>query len=215
MILSLHKKDVIAALIIGEAIAWLLTIMLRVNAPELPIPADLVRTLSGLSTFYALAITLPILSLVGLALAVAASRIVSILYQAAKFILVGALNTFVDLGVLNAFILATGIASGGGYLLFKTVAFGIAILNSYVWNKYWTFESSTKKAGNEAMQFGMVSLGGFLLNVLSAHIVVNVIGPQWGLGEGIWGNIGALVAVVVSLFWNFFGYKAWVFNKKR
>jgi putative flippase GtrA len=214
MAFSLRKKDVFGALIIGEAVAWLLVVMLRVNAPELPIPAGLAETLSAQSTAYALAVAFPILSVIGLAIAAVLSRAISILYQVAKFVLVGALNTFVDLGILNGFILVTGVASGGGYLLFKTIAFAAALTNSYFWNKHWTFESTGGKTKDEAVQFGLVSFVGFLLNVATAHIVVNIIGPQAGLAPGVWGNVGALAAICIALFWNFFGYKLWVFKKR-
>lgn len=210
----LRKKDIVGALVIGEAVAWLLVVMLRVNAPELPIPPALSETLASSSTAYALAAIFPILSVLGLAVASFLSRMLSILYQAAKFILVGALNTFVDLGILNGFILATGVASGGGYLLFKTIAFAAALTNSYLWNKHWTFESTGTKTKDEAIQFGLVSVVGFLLNIATAHVVVNIVGPQAGLAPGIWGNVGALAAIVVALFWNFFGYKLWVFKKR-
>lgn len=210
----LRKKDIFGALIIGEAVAWLLVVMLRVNAPELPIPSTVAQTLASSSTAYVLAVVFPILSVLGLALASLLSRAISILYQVAKFVLVGALNTFVDLGILNGFILVTGVASGTGYLLFKTVAFAAALTNSYLWNKHWTFESTGAKTKDEAIQFGLVSVVGFFLNIATAHIVVNVIGPQAGLAAGIWGNVGALAAIVVALFWNFFGYKLWVFKKR-
>ena len=208
-----RTKDVLGALIIGEAVAWLLFVMIRVNAPELPLPASAITTLEAQSTGVALAVILPILSIGGLFVAALLSRIVRIVYQAAKFALVGALNTFVDLGVLNTFILLTGAATGSSYVLFKGVSFAAALTNSYFWNKHWTFESTGRQVGRELLQFAGVSIIGFVLNIATAHVVVNVIGPQGGLAPTLWSNIGALAAVLVALFWNFIGYKFWVFKR--
>lgn len=210
-----RAKDVIGALVIGEAVAWLLFIMIRVNAPELPIPSSAITTLEAQSTGVALAVAFPILSILGLFVAAVLARIVRIIYQAAKFALVGALNTFVDLGVLNTFILVTGTAAGPSYVLFKAVSFAAALTNSYFWNKHWTFESTGRKVGRELLQFAGVSIVGFLLNVITAHVVVNIIGPQAGLAPTLWSNIGALAAVLVALFWNFVGYKFWVFKRSK
>lgn len=206
---KVSKLDFLGSLIIGEAIAWLLFIMARVNATEFPLPSDVIKSLS---LAVLLAIFFPLLSSAGLFLAYVLAKKISIIYQAAKFILVGALNTFIDLGVLNALILFTGIVSGAGFGFFKGASFLVAVINSYLWNKYWTFKSKDSQATKEFSQFMFVSIIGLFINVGIATLVVNVIGPQGGVAPVTWANVGALVSVVISLVWNFLGYKFWVFK---
>ena len=127
--------------------------------------------------------------------------------------MVGALNTFLDLGVLNLLILVTGISAGTTYSVFKGASFIVAALNSYAWNKWWTFESKKEKIGKEFTQFMFVSVIGFFLNVGTATLTVNVVGPQFGITPTLWANIGALLGTMVVFVWNFVGYKFWVFKE--
>lgn len=210
---NFSKKDIIGSIVIGEAIAWLLFVMVRVNAPDLPLSAPLAERLSSTTTGFGMGVVFPILALLGLYSAHLVASRVRILWQAAKFVLVGALNTFIDLGILNILILISGTAVGTPFLIFKGVAFTIAVTNSYFWNKYWTFDRSGASRGKEFTQFLAVSLGGLIVNVATAGIIVNIIGPQANIAPAVWANIGALGAVVLSLVWNFIGYKFWVFKK--
>lgn len=87
-----------------------------------------------------LIIIFPTLAAIGLFVASIIGKKLPIIFQAAKFFLVGTLNTFIDLGVLNILILITATAAGLFYSIFKTISFVGATINSYFWNKFWTFE---------------------------------------------------------------------------
>jgi len=137
-----------------------------------------------------------------------------IIYQIVKFGLVGALNTFIDFGILNGLILLTSVATGVYFSVFKAISFLFAAVNSYFWNKHWTFEKKDSVfASGEFTKFMAVTFVGFLLNVGTASLVVNVIGPQYGIGENLWANIGAFMATFIGFAWNFVGSKFIVFKK--
>lgn len=140
-------------------------------------------------------------------------RWIPVLLQFAKFGAVGALNTLLDLGILNALIFFSGIAVGYQYSIFKAISFIIASGNSYLWNKYWTFNVSKNANIKEVGHFFIITLIGFGVNVGVASLVVNVIGPLGDISPERWANIGAMVAVAMSLVWNFVGYKFFVFKK--
>ena len=57
-----------------------------------------------------------------------------------KFSAVGVVNFLIDFSVLNLLSFATGINKGIFAALFSAVSFLIANLNSYFWNKKWTFK---------------------------------------------------------------------------
>jgi len=196
----MRKSDIFAAIIIGEASAWLVLLVFKNIRLELPF-------------WWGIPIILPILSLIGMWLASILGKRLFIIYQASKFLLVGILNTLIDLGVLNFLILVSGTASGLSFSLFKGASFLVAVVNSYFWNKFWTFEKKeTTKAPKEFAQFFVVALIGLGINVLIASFVVNVIGPQFGLSEKIWANLGAIAATFFGMTWNFLGYKFIVFK---
>lgn len=198
------KKDILSSIIIGFLIALSL-IPISKNVAELQVPySSLVL------------VAFPLLALLGIFIASVLGKFIPVLFQLAKFLLVGALNTFVDLGVLNTLIGLTGIATSAGYSVFKGISFTLAVINSYFWNRQWTFGAQRKEIGREFLQFFLVSAVGFLLNVGSASLIVNLVAPRFGfsgISENLWANIGAVAAAFVSLAWNFAGYKVFVFKK--
>lgn len=144
-------------------------------------------------------------------------KIKNLTKQFGKFFLVGIMNTLVDLAVLNLETLASGIREGSGYAVQKGVSFMTAVIFSYFVNKNWTFEDNSKeKQGKKFSQFFFVSIIGMLINVSVATIAVTYIKPALNLSfisDQLWVNIGALCGTAVGLFWNFLGYKLWVFKK--
>lgn len=207
------KKDLMMAAIIGFLCALLIIPIFKNLAPQ-----------ASFNYALALLVVLPVLSALGLLVAGWLAKLIKVIYQVAKFVLVGALNTFVDWGVLNLLIFLTSIASGWPYSAFKGASFLVATVNSYFWNKFWTFKKlspegasasveSEKVSGKEFLRFFIVSCIGFALNVGVATLVVNVWGPHWGLAEKVWANVGAFGGTLVGLVWNFLGYKLIVFKR--
>lgn len=149
------------------------------------------------------------------------ARIKTLAEQFAKFFLVGVMNTGVDLVILNIEMILTGVATGVGYSIQKAVSFLGAVTFSYFINKHWTFKDNTKgDEGKKMSQFFAVSFVGMLINVGTASLVItylqtpitNILGLPV-LDPKIWGTFGALCGTAVGLFWNFIGYKLWVFKK--
>src|SRR5688500_904179 len=69
--------------------------------------------------------------------------------QILRFGIVGVLNTAVDLGVLNTLIFLNPSGRAGWlYAVFKTIAFLVAVTNSYLLNRRFTFRS--EKAASSA-----------------------------------------------------------------
>jgi len=168
-------------------------------------------------------ITVPL----GLWIAKMISRKIAVIWQIAKFGVIGILNTFVDLGVL-AFLTFTfrsffgiepqdlilnGILTISFYSFYKSISFIAANINSFFWNKHWTFEHTSKKSREEFFQFFAVSVVGFLLNVFVASFVFKSVTPFAGMTSDQWGLVGALAGTAVGLVWNFIGYKFIVFKK--
>jgi putative flippase GtrA len=136
------------------------------------------------------------------------------LFEFSKFAVVGVLNSGVDFGILNLLMLITGVSSGAGFLAFKSVSVTSGVINSYLWNKYWTFKTSNSAdARREFMAFMVVTLIAVGVNVAGADVIVNVIGAPAGFSTKLWANIGAISGAGLTLFTNFFGYKFFVFKK--
>ncbi len=197
----IEKKDIILASLAGFLVAaFFLSVAknLGTHVPFLPV----------------ILLAFPVLSALGIVVAAAIGKKIPTVLQASKFLLIGALNTFIDLGILNFLIALTGLASGLPYSLFKGISFFAAMVNSYAWNKYWTFSKKnlSQDPWKEFVRFFAVSALGFGINVGVASFVVNVLGPQFGFSQALWANVGAIAAAFGSLLWNFLGYKLVVFK---
>ncbi len=213
--IRITKRDYEFAIVAGLLIGFLLLPVLSTAKPEL-----YAKYAIAIVPFFFLATPL------GLRIAFMIGKKVAIIYQIAKFGLIGVLNTLVDLGVLALVTLlfsayfqisSTSILIGSitFYSLYKSISFIVANISSYFWNKYWTFEQGAKKqTKSEFVQFFAVSIIGFLINVFVASFVFKIIlGSMSTLTAGQLGLIGAAAGSVAGLAWNFIGYKLWVFKK--
>jgi len=203
---NFRKSDILASLIIAEADAWLLLFILKTIKVQLP---------SILDPFLRfLPLILPLLALFYIIIGSFFKEKFSTIFQLFKFTLTGSLNTFIDLAVLNLLMQVLQITSGWYFSFFKIISFSCAAVNSYFWNKFWTFKKKETKVGTkEFSQFYIITGISFLMNVGLASLIVNVIGPQFGLSETLWANVGALGGVLGAFIWNFLGYKFIVFKK--
>lgn len=133
--------------------------------------------------------------------------------QFMKFILVGFLNTAVDFGILNLLMVIFRAYAGWPFSLFKAISFSCAVTNSYFFNKFWTFQKEDKAKIQEFSKFLVISIIALLTNVSLASLLVNKIGPQFGINLLLWANLSAFAAVGITTLINFFGYKYLVFKK--
>ena len=206
------NKDIPVSAIIGFLVALLLLPILRQSGFRFPYPYALT-----------LLLTFPVLSILTLWLASRAAQNFESAYQAAKFVLVGTLNTFVDWGLLNLLLMMLAVTHGPLYPVCKGISFVVAVTNSYFWNKFWTFKKPlmsnnagkiNKKDSTELWEFSMVSLIGFALNGSIANLIVNHWGPHFQMGVKLWATAGAFGGTIAGLVWNFTGYKLFVFRTK-
>lgn len=131
-----------------------------------------------------------------------------------KYGVIGVLNTFLNAGIYNFLIFVTNIASGFTVDLFFIGAFVIAIINSFFWNRNWTFEKTgTETASKDAFQFFFVSIVVAIINLGILHLIINVIGVPASVDPKIWANIALALTIITAFFGNFFGYKYIVFKK--
>ncbi|MEK7598490.1 MAG: GtrA family protein [Patescibacteria group bacterium] len=209
------KKDYGLSVLAGFLIGLLLLPVLKAAKPALYAQFALVSI-----PFFLIATPF------GLVIAHYISKKVAIVWQLAKFVIIGVMNTLVDLGILtllififralfqieSSLVVLAGIST---YSFYKGASFILANINSYYWNKYWTFsQNSEKEAGTEFLQFFTVSLIGFLINVFIASYVFKAVSPFAGLNSDQWALIGAAAGSLLGLVWNFVGYKFIVFKKQ-
>ncbi|MEW5907692.1 MAG: GtrA family protein [Patescibacteria group bacterium] len=206
---KIKKLDLLLAAIIGEAAAWLMILIARNLAIEVPGIGVALHYLNYLPLVF------PLLCVAGFFLAYLLSKAIPLIYQFAKFFLVGGLNFLIDMGILNFLVFYTSISGGLTQSGFKGISFSVAVINSYLWNKFWTFKRvSTESVSKEFFQFATVSIIGLLINLGVDYVFVNIINPFGGMPLKTWAQFSAMIAAIAALFWNFIGYKFIVFDTK-
>ena len=134
--------------------------------------------------------------------------------QIGKFIAVGTLNTAVDFGMLNLLSLLTSVYGGSRLIPINIPGFALAMINSYVLNKYWTFKATHRTvSGIEIGAFVLVSLIGLSINTAVCVVMTTLPPPAWSITPMLWENIAKVFATGFSLVWNFVGYKYVVFER--
>lgn len=205
-----NKKDVIFSLICGELTA--LFLLLVIKNPYIKEFQSLAK-IADLSWF--LLVALPIVFFIGILVGKFLEKFTPVIFQIVKFGEVGVLNTFVDAGILNFLIGASGITAGIWLAPLNTVSFLFAMINSYLWNKFWTFKGAGRATGKNFLQFLVVSGIGWGINTGILVLVTSLITPLFSLSAGAWANVAKLGAISVSMIWNFLGYKFFVFKKNN
>jgi putative flippase GtrA len=158
------------------------------------------------------------LAVVGVYVGYLLSKVKFFFFQLAKFGATGAANFALDIGVLSALIFIFYPQTGAiiptlFYALFKIISFTLANINSYLWNKFWSFEDKHKKdTAREFGKFILVSVIGLIINATVATSI-NSLQGQMVADPKTWAAVSAILASIVGMGWNFIGYKFLVFKK--
>jgi putative flippase GtrA len=204
-----HIRDYEFALIIGVIIG----IALLPTVGNLKV-LDRLNVGAFRNYFYAgIILAMPLLALAGIFIARVLLQRFAVLWQFAKFGLIGVSNTALNFGVFNILIHLTGVTKGLTLSLFSALAFLTALINSYIWNSHWSFQNNNPRTPKEFFQFFAVTFTGLLINSLIIYIVTQHIPPVGGISAVVWANVANLIATLVVMFWNFSGFKFIVFKK--
>jgi len=196
------KKDFLASVLAGFLIGLF----------SFPVTVNLLGDRKLL--IFSIAIGLWVLTVVGIGVAGFLGRWLKILFEIAKFGVVGILNTLIDFGVLNLLSYLTKVFGGLALIPLNVISFSVAVVNSYLWNKHWTFKTGgLSQKGKEFAGFVAVSVIGAFLNTATVYLLTTLVFFD-GLifSSELRLNLAKLAATLVSLTWNFVGYKFFVFK---
>ncbi len=127
-----------------------------------------------------------------------------------KFFTVSLSNTFVDMVVFNGlFWIIGGTTYIPFFIILKSIAFLVAVTNSYVWNNFWVFRNveGFRKRICPIKKFGVffgVSVVALIVNVSVASIVFMFI-RDFAINEWYVVNISIICGSIAGLGINFRG----------
>src|SRR5215469_12257739 len=86
--------------------------------------------------------------------------------QFVRFGLVGCLNTLLDLLALNMLLWLWPTRSAGLLLTDNSIAYSFGAVNSFLFNKYWTFRCPARARWREVRRFALTTMAGIACNNL-------------------------------------------------
>lgn len=89
-------------------------------------------------------------------------------------------------------------------LVANALGFAGGFTNSFILNRWWTFQSTSGQRFQQATKFFLVALVGLALSELVIAVVLPISDSRL---------VSKFAAVVVTLSWNFLGGKYWAFRK--
>ena len=154
--------------------------------------------------------------------------------QAGKFVVVGVLNTLIDFAVLNILVFLGFTAAftllNQKFLIANIISVAVAMINSFILNRQWTFRSAGGSVYFEILKFLIItiivifvihqlifSLLYYRFNILAdaAVAIVHLVKLNGIFSDQfIILNVAKVIAVIGSLIWNFLGYKFIVFKNR-
>jgi putative flippase GtrA len=133
-----------------------------------------------------------------------------------RFAVVGAIGAVVDFAVLNLLLVlqVPYVAAGG-------ISFVLAVINNFLWNRYWTYpDSRSKSVGSQLLQFGIINVIGLGIRVLLLSLLEEkliALASRWFpdfflTPQFIGHNSGVAIAILIVMLWNYLANRYWTYN---
>ncbi|WP_205597785.1 GtrA family protein [Anoxybacillus sp. MB8] len=119
-----------------------------------------------------------------------------------RFAVVGIGNTLVDF-VVFFFLASIGVP----YVFSQVCSYSAGMMNSYVWNRTWTFQVRKKASVQEFLQFIFINLVSLSTTIVLLYLLHKLAGMQLFSSKA--------VATVAGMAVNFVGSRFWVFERER
>lgn len=133
-------------------------------------------------------------------------------FQFIRFVIVGVVNTGLDLLVLNALVYIFVVKDPLIFSLCKGVSFIVAVINSYYMNKYFTFKKKETKK-NDFYLFIIISLVGLVINMAISGISFYLLGEFTNtISINLIATISGIIGALFSMLINYIGYSYFVFK---
>ncbi len=119
-----------------------------------------------------------------------------------KFLIVWVSSTLVDVWFLFVFVDFFEIP----LFFWIILSFLLAVLNWFIWNKFWTFRDKSVKYKRQFTKFLFVSTGGLLLTLCFMYFFTSILSIHY--------IISKLLTSAIVVVWNFLLNKYWTFKIK-
>ncbi len=134
----------------------------------------------------------------------------SVFRQFLSFCLIGGLNTTIDLLALNGLLWLWPTQNTSLLLAYNSLAYAMGALNSFFWNKYWTFRASHRTTSTEIVRFVLTTLCSLIINNVLLWVASELLHPTL-INATVWANASKALAISGTFMLSFLGMRLWVF----
>jgi putative flippase GtrA len=133
--------------------------------------------------------------------------------QVGRFGIVGIGNTVLDLFLFNVLLWLLPTQNTMLILVYNSIAYAIGAVNSFLLNKYWTFQRKHAATPGEVFRFILTTAAGILCSDLILWLAAMLLSHISG-NTTLLNNLAKLLAVGGTASVSYFGMRAWVFVRK-
>lgn len=134
-------------------------------------------------------------------------------WQLFRFGMVGGLNTAIDLLIFNGFLWLWPTQNTTSLLAYNSFAYAFGAINSFILNKYWTFQHKQQTTYGEVLRFAITTFCGILCNDSILWIVGSFLHPVV-INATLWANASKVLAISGTFLISYLGMRLWVFARK-
>jgi putative flippase GtrA len=134
--------------------------------------------------------------------------------QLIRFSLVGGLNTFVDVMAFNVLLWLFPTQDVLLLVFYNSLAYAVGAVNSFCWNKFWTFKQRSSTTGDQLLRFILVTSMGILCNDAFLWLATNTLNSL-ALKSFLWVNVAKVSAIACSVAISYLGMRFSVFTKNK
>jgi len=136
----------------------------------------------------------------------------AIIYRLSRFLVVGILNTLIDLSVLNLLVFILNVSNPFIFSICKGFSFMIAVINSYFMNKYFTFRKKDLQNKNFYL-FVIISVIGLIINIIISGILFYLLGVYSNIIPfNLIATVSGIIGAIFSMIINYICYSYFVFK---
>jgi len=139
------------------------------------------------------------------------------IWQVLRFVIVGGLNTAIDLLVFNAFLWIMPTSETRLLLIYNSAAYIGGSINSFLLNRHWTFRYRERFSIREIVRFMTLVIPGILCNNVLIWLASSSLEDAHTF---LWANLSKLIATAGTVLISYLGMRLWAFirptgQKKR
>ncbi|MGZ3582521.1 MAG: glycosyltransferase [Ktedonobacterales bacterium] len=145
--------------------------------------------------------------------AAASENLSTTLTRLLRFSLVGVLNTCIDVVALNLLVWLFTLRTTPVLLVANAVAYALGAVNSFAFNRCWTFDRRGASTGGEVGRFIATTLAGMILNDALFWMLSKALVPMLGSTQ-LWANAAEVGAIGGTVLLSYVGMRLWVFAQR-